>query len=117
MTMYLDNFVSQLIGNFQHGAIIMSHLEKVTVSLFHHVWSAESEGNFRQKKMMTTLATKNLSSQTIEQSKTAFFKATNKIKNIIFCACVISPHRHLKRREDINDGEKTLLCTDPISYE
>ena len=31
-----------------------------------------------------TLATKNLSSQTIEQSKTAFFKATNKIKNIIF---------------------------------
>ena len=62
----------------------MSHLEKVTVSLFHHVWSAESEGNFRKKKMMTTLATKNLSSQTIEQSKTAFFKATNKIKNILF---------------------------------
>ena len=52
----------------------MSHLEKVTGSLFHHVWSAESVGNFRQKKMMTTLATKNLSSQTIEQSKTAFLK-------------------------------------------
>ena len=41
-------------------------------------------GEFPEKKMMTTLATKNLSSQTIEQSKTAFFKATNKIKNILF---------------------------------
>ena len=43
----------------------MSPLEKETRSLSHHVWLAESEGNFRQKKM-TTLATRNLFSQIFE---------------------------------------------------